>query len=119
MLPTAKLLQQQRQPLIRFLGKRTTPTKIDHSPVAHPAAPSNTLPNTFATYRQAAQQHGPLNTTLGSGTIASKSGASLGPIAAPQGAYFDRSELPNRYAKLEWTAAEIEAIESGGASTIA
>jgi small subunit ribosomal protein YMR-31 len=40
----------------------------------------------------------------------------LGPVEPEKGEYFDRSELGKEYAKLAWTAAEIEAIESGGAS---
>jgi len=109
--------QLLRQPLIKFIGKRTPPAQADASPHVHPASSAQTLPNTFASYRQQAQQHGPLN--IGLGGIGSKPGASLGPIEAQSGEYFDRSELPVRYAKLPWTLAEIEAIESGGATTVA
>jgi small subunit ribosomal protein YMR-31 len=49
-----------------------------------------------------------------------KSGASLGPITPKKGEYFAKSELPPQFAKqLPWTKAEIEAIESGGASMFA
>jgi len=107
----------QRQPLIRFLGKRTVPASIDHTPQAHPASPSHSLPTTFAEYRQQAQQHGPLNGRSFT-TIGKASGASLGPVEAPTGEFFDRSELEPKFAKLPWTLAEIEAIESGGATTV-
>jgi len=102
--------------MIQFLGKRTTPTKIDHTPKAHPASPTHSLPNTFAQYRQQAQQHGPLNIS----GIGQKSGASLGSIQPKEGVYFAKSELPAQFAKqLPWTKAEIDAIESGGASMFA
>ncbi|KAF2266659.1 hypothetical protein CC78DRAFT_513307 [Lojkania enalia] len=116
-----QLLSQQRQPLIRFLGKRTIPSKIDHTPQAHPAAPTHQLPESFAAYRQKAQQHGPLNQQhhFSSGGIGGQSGASLGPVEAGKGNYFDRSELPKRFQRLAWTQAEIEAVESGGASLFA
>jgi len=102
--------------MIKFLGKRTPPARVDATPTVHPASPTPTLPNTFAYYRQQAQQHGPLN--IGLGGIGAKSGASLGPVDAPKGEYFDRSQLPHKFAKLPWTLAEIEAIESGGATTV-
>ncbi|OCK77414.1 hypothetical protein K432DRAFT_358636 [Lepidopterella palustris CBS 459.81] len=114
-------LLQHRQPMIRFLGKRTTPTKIDHTPQAHPASPSSSLPESFASYRKKAQQHGPLNqqSQYATGSIGGKSGASLGPVEAGKGIYFDRSELPARFQRTPWSQAEIEAIESGGASLFA
>ncbi|PSN68700.1 hypothetical protein BS50DRAFT_489428 [Corynespora cassiicola Philippines] len=120
MNPT-KVLLQGRQPMIRFLGKRTIPSKIDHSPKVHPASPSQSLPESFASYRQKAQQHGPLNqaTNFSTGHIGGSSGASLGPVEAGKGAFFDRSELPQRFQRLAWSQAEIDAVESGGASLFA
>ncbi|KAF2872515.1 hypothetical protein BDV95DRAFT_593874 [Massariosphaeria phaeospora] len=113
-----KALLQGRQPMIRFLGKRTTPATIDHTPHAHPASPTHSLPESFASYRQKAQQHGPLN-QYSTGHVGSRPGASLGPIEAGKGNFFDRSELPRRFQRLAWTQAEIEAVESGGASQFA
>ena len=115
-----KILQQGRQPLIRFLGKRSTPSKVDHTPHAHPASPTNSLPESFASYRQKAQQHGPLNQTSNYSTgVGSSPGSSLGPVEAGNGFFFDRSELPARFQRLSWSQAEIDAIESGGASQFA
>ncbi|KAH8730050.1 hypothetical protein GQ44DRAFT_607622 [Phaeosphaeriaceae sp. PMI808] len=117
-----KILQQGRQPLIRFLGKRTIPSQVDHTPQAHPASPTHSLPESFASYRQKAQQHGPLNPGLRSysfivgGHIGGAPGTSLGRVEAAKGEYFDRSELPARFQRLTFSSAEIEAIESGGAS---
>ncbi|KAF1921746.1 hypothetical protein BDU57DRAFT_61050 [Ampelomyces quisqualis] len=118
-----RILQQGRQPMIRFLGKRSVPSKVDHTPHAHPASPSHALPESFASYRQKAQQHGPLNpamknnySTIVGGHIGGAPGTSLGRVEAAKGEYFDRSELPARFQRLSWTAAEMEAIESGGAS---
>ncbi|THZ89450.1 hypothetical protein D6C84_00037 [Aureobasidium pullulans] len=112
-----------RQPMIRFLGKRSIPTKIDHTPHAHPAAPTSELPDSFASYRQKAQQHGPLSrrspASQYGGFVGPKAGKSLGPVEPAAGEFFDRSDLPARFARTSWSAAEIEAIESGGASMFA
>ncbi|KAF1928599.1 uncharacterized protein M421DRAFT_5068 [Didymella exigua CBS 183.55] len=115
-----KVLQAGRQPMIRFLGKRTTPSHIDHTPQAHPASPTHSLPESFASYRQKAQQHGPLNQSRDfSSGVGSTPGSSLGPVEAGKGFYFDRSELPARFQRTVYSQAEIDAIESGGASMFA
>jgi small subunit ribosomal protein YMR-31 len=100
--------------------------EVDHTPHVHPAAPTDSLPESFASYRKKAQQHGPLNpgqrsnySQIVGGAIGGKPGTSLGRVEAGKGEYFDRSELPARFQRLSWTAAEIEAIESGGASMFA
>ncbi|EUC31393.1 hypothetical protein COCVIDRAFT_113141 [Bipolaris victoriae FI3] len=111
-----------RQPLIRFLGKRTTPSHIDHTPHVHPASHMKELPSSFKAYRQKAQQHGPLNANasgLVGGHIGGAAGRNLGPVEAGNGLYFDRSELPARFQNLSWTQAEMELLESGGASQFA
>ncbi|KAK5629273.1 hypothetical protein RRF57_004988 [Xylaria bambusicola] len=69
--------------------------------------------STFSAYRDSAQQHGPLRKSLGS-IPASK----LGPIEPPKGQFFDRSELPERFRRVPLTLAEIEAIETGGATLV-
>ncbi|KAF2127310.1 hypothetical protein P153DRAFT_358915 [Dothidotthia symphoricarpi CBS 119687] len=114
-----KMLQHGRQPMIRFLGKRSTPSKVDHTPHAHPASPTHALPESFASYRQKAQQHGPLQKNQIPAHIGATPGASLGPIEPGRGMYFDRSELPSRFQRLSWSQDEIDAIESGGASQFA
>jgi small subunit ribosomal protein YMR-31 len=43
-------------------------------------------------------------------------GADLGPIKPPKGVYFDRNQLPATFRRTPVTAAEIEALESGGAT---
>ncbi|KAF2759780.1 hypothetical protein EJ05DRAFT_484689 [Pseudovirgaria hyperparasitica] len=117
-----RALLQHRQPMIRFLGKRNIPAKLDHSPHVHPASPSPSLPSSFAEYRQKAQQHGPLGGQQQSssisygGYIGSRSGSSLGSVTPSEGQYFDRNDLPARFKRLAWSQAEIDAIESGGAS---
>ncbi|KAL1968859.1 hypothetical protein VTN77DRAFT_1220 [Rasamsonia byssochlamydoides] len=121
MRATAVLRNASRTPLIKFLGKRTVPESVDHTPRAHPASPTKTLPETFAAYRSKAQQHGPLNTpgrlsSLSYGAIGATPGATLGPVEPKPGEFFDRDELPERFHRLPWTQAEIEAIETGGAS---
>ncbi|KAL1302096.1 hypothetical protein AAFC00_002532 [Neodothiora populina] len=114
-----------RQPMIRFLGKRSIPKQIDHAPQPHPASPTHELPDSFATYRQKAQQHGPLGTGAAAlaaqygGYIGRHPGKSLGPVEPKDGEYFDRNDLPARFRRTPWSQAEIEAIESGGASMFA
>lgn len=92
---------------------------IDHSPRVHPASPTGALPDSFAAYRAKAQQHGPLGRSSFNSTIGGHSGASLGPIKPQTGEFFDRAELPSRFGRLPWTQAEIDAIETGGASMFA
>ncbi|KAL9108651.1 MAG: hypothetical protein Q9227_006597 [Pyrenula ochraceoflavens] len=135
----------QRTPMIKFLGKRTTPSmlqaalqqypnltkfleSVDHSPHAHPASPNDSLPDSFATYRSKAQQHGPLGHRTNSsstssssqqqayGAIGGHSGQELGSVEPKKGEYFDRSELPERFRRTPWSQAEIEAVDTGGAS---
>lgn len=89
---------------------------MDHTPRVHPASPETSLPDSFATYRAKAQQHGPLGRAQFSG---GKAGASLGPVRPQNGEFFDRAELPTRFGRLPWSEAEIEAIETGGASMYA
>jgi len=103
---------------------------VDHSPHAHPAAPSHELPadwntapksssSSFSSYRQQAQQHGPLGRTKSSdGSLGSLSGHSLGPVAPAKGEYFDRNELPARFRRSPIELAEIDAIETGGATLV-
>jgi small subunit ribosomal protein YMR-31 len=137
-----RILQQGRQPMIRFIGKRsipsstqpsatrhipyplTLPVEVDHTPHVHPASPTQHLPDSFASYRKKAQQHGPLNQSqnfsgIVGGHVGGAPGASLGRVEAAKGQYFDRSELPARFQRLSWSAVEMEAIESGGASLFA
>ncbi|KKY28627.1 hypothetical protein UCRPC4_g00432 [Phaeomoniella chlamydospora] len=119
-------LAEHRTPLIKFIGRRTVPKSIDHTPQPHPASPTNSLPDSFAAYRAKAQQHGPLGGTksvaksqYAYGLIGGHSGSELGPIKPSAGEFFDRNELPARFRRSQWSAAEIEAIESGGASLFA
>lgn len=103
---------------------------VDHSPHAHPASPSHELPadftssssksssTSFSSYRQQAQQHGPLGKSSSSGTIGGHSGHSLGPVAPSNGEFFDRNELPARFRRTPIDLAEIDAIETGGATLV-
>lgn len=127
MLATKVLRAAERQPLIRFIGKRTIPNSIDHSPKVHPASPSSSLPadftspkhSSFSSYRQTAQQHGPLGRSKSSdGSIGSLSGHSLGDVKPTKGEYFDRNELPARFRRQRIELSEIDAIETGGATLV-
>ena len=143
MRPSILRLAQHRTPMIKFLGKRSPPKQVDHTPHLHPADPHPSLPDSFAEsfvrYREqvvnpaasgSSQSSSPSATTMtgprdGSpapqapkayGAIGGKSGKDLGPVAAPPGEYFDRSELPKRFQPLVWEQPEIDAVNSGGAS---
>jgi len=95
-----------RTPLIQFLGKRSIPESIDHTPRPHPAA-TKALPNSFAEYRKNSLQHGPL-----SGYKATTAAS----ISPSKGQAFDRSELPPRFWRPTLSKQEMEIIESGGAA---
>jgi len=134
MFKASKALRQaaahaERTPMIKFLGKRSTPSSIDHTPHVHPASPTGELPpgfgtngsaSSFSNYRQQAQQHGPLGRSIskhGEG-LGSQTGHSLGSVAPAKGEFFDRSELPARFRRTPYTEVEIEAIETGGATLV-
>ncbi|KAK5053765.1 hypothetical protein LTR84_001726 [Exophiala bonariae] len=99
---------QHRTPSIKFIGKRTPP-------------------NSFATYRSKAQQHGPLGgnakaSTSGFttyGAIGGSAGRSLGSVQPKEGEVFDRNDLPKRFWRTQWTDEEIDAVTSGGATLVA
>jgi small subunit ribosomal protein YMR-31 len=117
----------------------TARAEIDHTPKPHPESPSHDLPQSFANYRQQATQHGPLKGQNGSpsrsaapsggaaapapinpyGAIGGKSAKELGPIKLSKGEFADRNELPARFRRTSWSQAEIDAVESGGASMFA
>lgn len=104
-----------------------TAASIDHSPQPHPASPTQSLPSSFSSshasfsaYRDHAQQFGPLRKSIKADAgIGGASGAYLGSIAPPKGVFFDRNDLPSRFHRQPLTAAEIEAIETGGAAVFA
>ncbi|KEZ44703.1 Uncharacterized protein SAPIO_CDS2787 [Scedosporium apiospermum] len=120
----------ERTPLIRFIGRRTIPATIDHTPQPHPASPTGKLPQgfgegytstgtkhtSFSSYRDHAQQFGPLQKTIKESGIGGVAGSDLGSVQPPQGVFFDRSQLPARFRRLPLDPAEIEAVESGGAA---
>lgn len=45
-------------------------------------------------------------------------GAALGSVAPAKGEFFDRSELPARFRRAPIDLAEIDAIETGGATLV-
>lgn len=124
----ASAAHAERVPMIKFMGRRSLPASVDHTPRAHPASPSHELPAdftqnssaSFSSYRQKAQQHGPLGraNTRANGGLGSVSGNSLGPVAPTKGEYFDRNELPARFRRQPIDLSEIDAIETGGATLV-
>ncbi|KAK3186473.1 hypothetical protein K4F52_004774 [Lecanicillium sp. MT-2017a] len=124
----------ERQPMIKFLGPRSIPSSIDHSRKPHLESPAGSLPESFgndaaasgsrhasfSSYRDHAQQHGPLQKTIRSaaGGIGGSTGAQLGSVQPPNGVFFDSQELPARFRRMPVDMAEIEAVESGGAALV-
>lgn len=49
------------------------------------------------------------------GSIGGRSGHELGRVEPEKGEVWDRSELPERFWRMGWTAEEMEAVELGGA----
>lgn len=96
-----------RTPLIRFLGKRTVPSSLDHSLKAHPEATGD-LPSSFAQYRQKAQTHGPL----------ARSSSTATNTADDAGVFLSVSDLPKRFHYSALSDAELDNINSGGASVV-
>ncbi|KAF1817781.1 uncharacterized protein K489DRAFT_385548 [Dissoconium aciculare CBS 342.82] len=128
----------QRQSMIRFVGKRAPSAHTDFTPRPHPESPSATLPESFAAYREKATQHGPLKSqpqqqqtpTPSASTqktqqapqplsIGAQSGRSLGAVKPAANQFWDRNDLPQRFHRTPFTQAEIDAIETGGASLLA
>ncbi|KAF7543836.1 hypothetical protein G7046_g9922 [Stylonectria norvegica] len=122
----------ERTPLIKFVGHHNIPANVDHSSKPHPASGQGNLPESFSaygngsaasahanfsSYRDHAQQHGPLQKSIRSSDgIGGSAGSNLGAVAPPSGVFFDVSELPARFRRAPLSAAEIEAVESGGAA---
>lgn len=52
------------------------------------------------------------------GTIGGKTGQELGSFQPAKGEAWDREELPARFRRRVWTEAEMEAVDSGGASMV-
>lgn len=100
--------------------------QVDHTPHVHPMSPSSSLPSsfteaspratTFSSYRQQAQQHGPLGNSAR--LLGQSSGKELGSVQPKKGEYFDRNELPTRFRRTKFSIEEIDAIETGGATMV-
>ena len=52
------------------------------------------------------------------GGIGGKTGQELGNLQPGKGYVWDRAELPQRFRRMRWTEAEMEAVNSGGASML-
>ncbi|VVT50061.1 uncharacterized protein SAPINGB_P002581 [Magnusiomyces paraingens] len=105
MKPTSVTL---RTPLIHFLGKRTVPVNIDHTPRPHPMSPTGKLPPSFSSFTPSAG-------------IAASSGSTATALKytppAP-GEYAAIKDLPARFRFKTLSDAEIENINEGGASVL-
>ncbi|KIH94264.1 hypothetical protein SPBR_06247 [Sporothrix brasiliensis 5110] len=109
----------ERAPLIKFIGKRSVPASPSDSLPADFASGTHT---SFSSYRDHAQQFGPLRKTVrnaGDRGIGGTSGRELGTVQAGKGEFFDRNDLPARFRRSPISVAEIEAVETGGAAFFA
>ncbi|KAF5099570.1 hypothetical protein D0Z00_001580 [Geotrichum galactomycetum] len=106
MKPTLATL---RTPLIRFLGKRTFPTSIDHTPRPHPQSPTQKLPASFLQASAAAP-------SFASNFSTGKMPAS--PVAAKEGEFFSVTELPSRFRPRQLSEQEIETVNLGSADYV-
>ena len=52
------------------------------------------------------------------GAVGGRSGRQLGSVQPKEGEFWDRNELPKRFRRAVFSEAEMEAIESGGASLV-
>ncbi|KAG0259160.1 hypothetical protein BG011_002820 [Mortierella polycephala] len=111
MIPSAvrmAAVAQARVPMIRFIGPRSALPKEHHEATRHPAAPKD------ADY--------PLK--AGTPTKASPSSSSKPSSASTPGPLgtsrleMNFAELPKRFHHPQLTEAEIEAVETGGATMI-
>ncbi|CAO3567810.1 unnamed protein product [Mortierella alpina] len=96
-----------RVPLIKFLGPRRLLPKEHHEPTRHPAAPKDSA---F-----------PLKTIAPTSSPSQSRPASTSATSGPNGVSrqtMDFAELPARYRHPPLTEAEIEAIETGGATMV-
>jgi small subunit ribosomal protein YMR-31 len=128
-----KLANAAPSPSYVAFTDQTKTASVDHTPKPHPASPLGELPSnfsaygngdnssrhaSFSSYRDHAQQHGPLQKSIrySAGGIGGSAGSQLGDVNPPQGVFFDTSELPARFRRAPIDLAEIEAVESGGAA---
>ncbi|PQE23901.1 hypothetical protein CJF32_00006711 [Rutstroemia sp. NJR-2017a WRK4] len=112
---SAAAAHHERTPMIKFLGKRSIPSSPTHElPKGFAEAQSS-----FSAYRQNAQQHGPLGRSARKdGSIGALPGKALGPVEPAKGEFWDRNELPSRFHRTRIDLAEIDAIETGGATLV-
>ncbi|GJJ77087.1 small subunit ribosomal protein YMR-31 [Entomortierella parvispora] len=107
MLPsTVRLAAIARTPLIKFVGPRSALNEAHHEATRHPAAPKD------ASYPLKAGI--PVKATPFS---SSSKPATQGPNGTSR-LVLDFTELPARYRHPQLTEAEIEAVETGGATAI-
>ncbi|KAG5365680.1 hypothetical protein CJU89_0071 [Yarrowia sp. B02] len=88
-----------RTPMIKFLGKRPTNVKVDHTPRPHPMSPTGQLPPSFSS----------------AGTIPLNKGSSSNYSPPGEGEFGARSELSKRFQYRPFSETEINEVNSGGA----
>ncbi|KAK6831797.1 hypothetical protein RU639_002888 [Aspergillus parasiticus] len=118
MHPTIALQSAARAPRIRALGQHFVTRSVGHPSRSPSMSSTSSSYDSFAAYRSRAYQHGPLHqASLMRGLVNSRSAASEKSLIF-RDEYIDHGDLSSQTHHLPWTEAEIDAIESGGASLL-
>lgn len=89
---------QKFTPLIKFLGKRSTPKNVDHTPKVHPLSGMKTLPASFGT--------------------SSAGGSSNGGSSSGSAVIDSILDLPSKFQTPKISESELEQVNSGAAEVI-
>ncbi|KAF7623079.1 hypothetical protein F9C07_2286512 [Aspergillus flavus] len=118
MHPTIILQNAARAPRIRALGQHFV-TRSAGQPSRLPSMSSTRSSyDSFAAYRSRAYQHGPLHQASFMRALANSRSGAYEKALNSRGEYIDHGDLSSQTHHLPWTEAEIDAIESGGASLL-
>ncbi|KAB8259934.1 hypothetical protein BDV32DRAFT_138456 [Aspergillus pseudonomiae] len=118
MHPTMSLQGAARASRIRAIGQNFVTRSLGHPSRLSSMSPAGSSYDSFAAYRSRAYQHGPLHhASLMRGSLNSSSVTSEEFINSSR-EYLDHRNLSSQTHHLPWTEAEIDAIESGGASLL-
>lgn len=88
---------QKFTPLIKFLGKRSTPKNVDHTPKVHPLSGMKSLPASFG---------------------ASSGGSSSGGSSSGSAVIDSILDLPSKFQTPKISESELEQVNSGAAEVI-
>ncbi|OGM47782.1 hypothetical protein ABOM_003323 [Aspergillus bombycis] len=118
MHPTITLQGAARASRIRAIGQNFVTRSVGHPSRSPSMSPASSSYDSFVAYRSRAYQHGPLHQApLMRGLVNPGSATSEGSTKS-SGGCLDHGDVSSLTHHLPWTEAEIDAIESGGASLL-